>query len=145
MSKMRFSNRNLHFLLLFCYVAARETEKRKWKKAKQTCKIVFLKVVFQKWEKWKKWFYSKNCLTQFVSGREKKNAHLRVHCLGPKSSGPKTLKTRKHYKNRGFSRNCPKPKMALFLGKRCFLAWVKKCFLLIVVLKSCAFLKTLFL
>ena len=29
----------------------------------------------------KKWIFSKNCLTLFVSGREKKNAHFRAHYL----------------------------------------------------------------
>ena len=37
-------------------------------------KIGFFKVVIQKCEKAKKWIFSKNCLTLFVSRREKKRA-----------------------------------------------------------------------
>ena len=44
--------------------------------------------------KMEKWIFSKNCLTLFVSGREK-NAHVRAHYLlwpkiwgGPKQSKP---------------------------------------------------------
>ena len=65
----------------------------------------------------KKWIFSKNCLTLFVSGREKKNAHFRAHCLfWPKIVfGPKQCKPGKTIKNSGFSGNCPKPKMTPFL------------------------------
>ena len=72
---MRFSKRKLHFFF-FClfYVGEIETEKRKTKKmekAKKPYKNGFFKVVIQKCEKSKKWIFSKNCLTLFVSGREK--------------------------------------------------------------------------
>ena len=61
--------------------------------------------------------FFKNCLTLFVSGREK-NTHFRARYLfGKKNFWPKTVQTRKHYKNCGFSGNCPKPKMTLFLEK----------------------------
>ena len=65
--------------------------------------------------------FSKNCLTSFVSGREKKNA---ISCtrsvLAKTFSGTKTVKTRKNYKNSGFSGNCPKPKMTLFFERGVF-------------------------
>ena len=53
-----------------------ETEKRnkKWKRPNNPIKIGFFKVVIQKCEKSKKWILSTNCLTLFVSGREKKRA-----------------------------------------------------------------------
>ena len=78
---MRFLKRKLHFL--FFYVGKIETEKRKKKKmekAKKPIKIGFFKVVIQKCEKAKKWIFCKNCLTLFVSGREK-SAHFRAHYL----------------------------------------------------------------
>ena len=43
-------------------------------KDKKPYKNRFFKVVIQKCEKAKKWIFSKNCLTLFVSGREKKRA-----------------------------------------------------------------------
>ena len=80
---MRFSKRKLHFLFFLFYVRKIETEKRKkrkWKRPRNPIKIGFFKVVIQKCEKAKKWIFSKNCLTLFVSGREK-NAHFRAHYL----------------------------------------------------------------
>ena len=55
-------------------------------------------------------------------------------CFG-QSFGAKTVKTRKHYTNCGFSENCPKPKMTPFFEKW-FLGWVKK-----VVSTNCVFEK----
>ena len=107
---------------------------------------VFLKVVIQKCEKSKKWIFSKNWLTLFVSVREKKRAFsCTLSVLAKNFFGPKTVQTRKNYKNSGFSGNCPKPKMTPFFGKGCFLTWVKKWVLLTVFFKSCVFLKTQFL
>ena len=103
MSKMRFSKRKLHFLFFFFYVGKKETEKRKNKKMEKAKKPyknrVFLKVVIQKCEKAKKWIFSKNCLTLFVSGREK-NARFRAHYLfWPKIFfGPKQCKSGKTIK-----------------------------------------------
>ena len=78
MSKMRFSKRKLHFLFLsfLCWRNRnRKKEKQtKWKRPKNPIKIGFFGVVIQKCEKSKKWIFSKNCLTLFVSGREKKRA-----------------------------------------------------------------------
>ena len=54
---------------------------RKWKRPKNPIKIGYFKVVIQKCENQKKLIFSKNCLTLFVSGREKKNAQFRAHYL----------------------------------------------------------------
>ena len=68
-------------------------------KAQKPIKIVFLRWSSKNVKKAKKWIFSKNCLTLFVSGREKK-AHFRAHYLfwpknvfGPKQCKPgKTIK-----------------------------------------------------
>ena len=89
----------------------------------------------------KKWIFSKNCLTLFVSGRDK-NAHFRAHYLfWPKHFwAQNSVKTRKHYKNSGFNGNCHKPKMTpFFLKKVFFLTWVKK-----VGFTNCVFEKLCF-
>ena len=49
----------------------------------------------------------------------------------------KTVQSRKHYKNRGFSGNCKKAKMTSFFWKNLFLTWLKNWVLLTVFLKSC--------
>ena len=75
MSKMRFLKRRSQFLFLsFLCCCKRNRKKTKLKGQKNLC------VIIQKWEKWKKWILNKNCLTLFVSGREK-NAHFRAHYL----------------------------------------------------------------
>ena len=56
-----------------------EKQKTKWKNQNKPIKNVFLRWS-SKNEKMKKWIFSKNCLTLFVSGREK-NAHFRAHYL----------------------------------------------------------------
>ena len=149
---MRFSKRKLHFLF-FSFLCWRiETEKRKKKNkkgkiAKKTYKNrFFLKVVIQKCEKSKKWIFSKNCLTLFVSGRETKNAHFRCNYLfWPKFFfGPKQCKAESTIKIGVSAEIAKKAKMTPFFGKRCFLTWLKK-WVLLCFLKSCVFLKTLFL
>ena len=95
-------------------------------------------MVIQKYEKSKKGFF-KNCLTLFVSGREK-NAHFRAHYLFWPNFFTKTDRTTKHYKNRAFSGKCPKPKMTPFFWKRCFSIWSKNWVLLIVFCKAVFFL-----
>ena len=78
MSKMRFSKRKLHFLFFpfLCWKNRnRKKKKNKMEKAKKPYKDRF----FLRWssknvKKQKKWIFSKNCLTLFVSGREKKRA-----------------------------------------------------------------------
>ena len=141
MSKWGFRKENCIFRFFLFYVGKIETEKRKkkWIKAKKTYKNRFFKVVIQKCEKAKKWIFSKNCLTLFVSGREKKRAFSCALSVLANFFWTKTVQTRKNYKNSGFSGNCPKPKMTPFLWKRCFLTWVKKWVLLTVFLKSCVF------
>ena len=105
----------------------------KMEKAKKPYKNRFFKVVMQKCENQKNgFFFCKNCLTLFVSGRENKTC-IFVHTIW------------KGYKNSGFSGNCPKPKMTPFFWKKVFLTWVKKWVSLTVFLKGCALLKTLFL
>ena len=70
---------------IFCFVffmllQDKQKNTKKWKQAKNPLKIVFFKVVIQKWERWKRLIFSKKCLTRFVSGREKK-VHFRAHYL----------------------------------------------------------------
>ena len=146
---MRFSKRKLHFLFLSFYVAARETEnikKQHGKMAKTPAKIVFFKGGHPKMRKRKKRIFSKNCLALFVSGREKIRAFsCTLSVLAKMFFWTKTMKTRKIYKNSGFSEACPKPKMTFLFGKGVVLIWVKKWVLLTVFLKSCVLLKAIFL
>ena len=136
----------MHFLFLSflccCKRNRKHKKKTKWKKAPpKPTKIVFFKVVIQKWEKWKTCILSKNCLTLFVSGREK-NAHFRAHYLfWPKCFGPKQSKPGKTVK-KWFQRKLPKTKNDTFFEKGVFLTWVKNWVLLTVFLKSCVLLKT---
>ena len=88
---MRFSKRKLHFFC-FClfYVWERETEKGKkqWK-CKKGQKNLYKNSVFFRWSsknvknQRKRNFWGKNCLTLFVSGREKQT-RIFVHtiCFG---------------------------------------------------------------
>ena len=47
--------------------------------------------------------------------------HFRAHYpFWPKFFEPKTVHTKKHYKNSGFNGNCPKPKMTPFFLKLFF-------------------------
>ena len=81
--------------------------------------------------------FGKHCLTLFVSGREK-NAHFRAHYLFcPIFLGPKTVKTRKNYKNSRFSGH-------LFFGKKVFWGMGEKVFFTNCVFEKLCFLKTLF-
>ena len=79
---MRFSKRTLHFLFLslLCWRNRNRKKTNKMEKAPKPYKKRFFKVVIQKSEKSKKCIFSKNCLTLFVSGREKKT-HFRAHYL----------------------------------------------------------------
>ena len=83
--KWGFRKENCIFcFFLFC-VGKIETEKgnkEKMEKAKKPDKNkVFLRWASKNVKKPKKWIFSKNCLTRFASGREKKNAHFRAHYL----------------------------------------------------------------
>ena len=150
LSKMRFSKRKLHFLFFSFLCWKIQTEKRK-KTKRENSKKPYKNRFFLRWssknvKNQKKWIFSKNCLTLFVSGREKKRAFsCTLSVLAKIFFWTKTVQSRKHYKNRGFSGNCQKAKMTPFFSKRCFLTWLKKWVLLTVFLKSCVFLKTLFL
>ena len=87
----------------------------------------------------KDFFLQKLPDTICVRKGEKRAFSCTLSVLAKKCFWPKTVQTRKNYKNSGFSGNWPKPKMTPFFGKRCFLTWVKKWVLLTVFLKSCAF------
>ena len=71
----------------------------------------------------------------------RKNAHFRAHYLfWPMFFlDQNSVKQEKLYKNRGFSGNCPKPKMTPFLWKRCFFDMVEK-----VGFTNCVFEKLCF-
>ena len=87
-------------------------------------------MVIQKCEKSKKWIFSKNSLTLFW----------------PKCFfGPKQCKTGNTIKIGVSTEIAKKNKNDTFFWKRVFLTWLKKWVLLTVFLKSCVFLKTLFL
>ena len=78
------------FLSFLCW-RNRNRKKNKKAKGQKTYKNRVFKVVIQKCEKAKKWIFSKNCLTLFVSAREK-NAHFRAHYLcWPKFFWTKTV------------------------------------------------------
>ena len=117
------------------------------KPKKNPIKKGFFKVVIQKCEKSKKIdFFSKNCLTRFVSGREKKTAFsCTLSVLAKFFFGPKQCKAGNTIKLGVSAEIAKKSKNDTFFGKRCFLTWLKKWVLLTVFLKSCVFLKTLFL
>ena len=87
----------------------------------------------------KKWIFSKNWLTLFVSGREKRAFSCTLSVLAKKIFGPKTGQTRKNYKNSGFSGNCPKAKMTPFFLKKVFFDMGEK-----VGLANCVFEKLCF-
>ena len=96
-----FEKKIAFFVFSFFMLENRNRRKKKeeMEKAKNPIKIGFFKVVIQKCEKAQKMDFCKNCLTLFVSGREK-NAHFRAHYLfwphfifGPKQcKSGKTIK-----------------------------------------------------
>ena len=97
---MRFSKGKKDVLFFFFrfYAGKMETEKRKkrkWKRPKNPIKNRFFKVVIQNVKKQEKWIFSKNCLTLFVSGREKKRA---FSCTLSVLVGPKQCKSGKTIK-----------------------------------------------
>ena len=98
---MRFSKRKLHFLFFLFYVGEIETEKRKKEngKGQKTIKIVFLRWSSKNVKNQKIFFFCKNCLTLFVSGREKKRAFsCTLSVLAKKFFGPKQCKPGKTIK-----------------------------------------------
>ena len=123
-----------------------EKKKRKWKRAKNPIKRVFLRWSSKNVKNQKKWIFSKNWLTLFVSGMEKKRAFsCTLSVLAKIFFGPKQCKAGNTIKIGVSAEIAKKAKMTPFFGKRCFLTWLKKWVLLTVFLKSCVFLKALFL
>ena len=119
MSQMRSPKRKLHFFHFYVWRPKnRKKKKENGKGQKNPIKLVF-KVVIQKCED-QKGIFTKNCLTLFVSGREKKRIFVHTICFGQKFFWTKTVQSRKHYKNRAFSGNCKKAKMTPFWEKGVF-------------------------
>ena len=124
--KWGFRKENCIFCFFLFYVGDRETEKakkRKRGKAKKPYKNrVFLRWSSKNMKNQKKGFFCKNCLTLFVSGREKKNAHFRAHYLfWPKFFfGPKQCKAGKTIKIVVSADIGQNPKWHLFLEKAVF-------------------------
>ena len=110
------------FFFFLCWKNRNRKKKKKMEKAKKTYKNrVCLRWSSKNVKKQKKRIFCKNCLTLFVSGREKKRAFsCTLSVLAKNFFWTKTVQIRKNYKNSGFSGNCPKPKMTPFLWKRCF-------------------------
>ena len=88
-------------------------------------------------------FWQKLPDTICVRKGEKTRIFARTICFGQNFLGPKTVKTRKHFKNSGFRGKCPKPKMTPLFDKGFFDIGEKVGFTT-VFLKRCV-LKTLFL
>ena len=138
-----FEKKIAFFVFSFLCWRNRNKKKKKMKmvKTKNPIKIGFFKVVIQKCEKLKKWIFSKNCLTLFVSGREKKNAHLRAHYLfWPKFFfGPKQCKAGNTIKIGVSAEIVKKNKNDTFFWKRVFFDMVEK-----VGFTNCVFEKLCF-
>ena len=139
-----FEKKIAFFVFFLFYVGKIETEKRKkikWKRAKNPIKIgLFLRWSSKNVKNQKKWIFSKYWLTLCVSVREKKRAFsCTLSVLAKNFFWPKTVQTRKNYKNSGFSRNCPKPKMTPFFWKRVFFDMGEK-----VGFTNCVFQKLCF-
>ena len=81
-------------------------------------------------------FWQKLPDTICVRKGEKRVFSLQLSVLAKIVFWTKTVQSRKHYKNRGFSGICQKAKMTPFFGKGCFLTWLKKWVLLTVFLKA---------
>ena len=95
-----FEKKIAFFVFVFFYVGERETEKGK-KKKMEKAKKPYKNRVFLRWSsknvknQKKMDFFCKNCLTLFVSGREKKRAFsCTLSVLAKKFFGPKQWKPR---------------------------------------------------
>ena len=127
-SKRGFRKENCIFCFLsFClfYVGEIETEKRKknkqnGKRSQNPIKIVFFEVVIHRCEKSKNGFLAKLPDTICVRKGEKRAFSCTLSVLAKNLFWTKTVQIRKHYKNSGFGRNCPKPKMTPFSEKGVF-------------------------
>ena len=89
-------------------------------------------------------FLAKIAWHYFVRKGEKSVFSCTLSVLAKTFFGSKTVKTRKHYTNRGFSGNCPRPKMTLF-WKRCFWHGWKVSFTNCVFEKLCSSENTIFI
>ena len=116
---MRFSKRKIHFLFLSCLCCCKRNRKRE--KAKTNYKNSFFKC-HPKMRKYKHGSLAKIAWHYLCrEGRRKTRIFVHTICFGQKCFlGTKTVKTRKNYKNSGFSGNCPKPKMTPFFEKGVF-------------------------
>ena len=123
----------------------RKKRKKKMEKAQKPCKNSFFKVVIQKCEKSKKWIFSKNWLTLVCVGKGEKRAFsCTLSVMAKIFLCPKQCKPENTIKIGVSAEIGQNQKWHLFL-KKVFLTWLKNWILLTVFLKSCAFLKTLFL
>ena len=150
--KWCFRKEKSHFIILSILCFCKKNKKRKQlngRRPQKPIKLMFLRCSSKTEKNEKNGCFNKTCLTLFVSGREKKNAHFRAHYLfwsknlfwDHNSENQEKLIT-----NCGFSGNCPKPKMTPFFGKRCFLTWVKKwAFTNCVFEKLCSSENTIFI
>ena len=103
---MRFSKRNCIFFVFFMLETDKQKKgKQQIGKRQKNYKIVFFEGGHSKMENERNGFFvCKNCLTLFVSGREKKRVFLcTLSPLAKNIIWTKTVTTRKNYKNSGFS------------------------------------------
>ena len=128
-AKMRVFEKKLHFCFFLFYVGVIETEKRKkWKRQKKTIKIVFLRWSSKNVKTQKNGFFCKNCLTLFVSGREKKRAFsCTLSVLAKKFFGPKQCKPGNTIKI-VVSAQIAQNQNDTFFWTKVFLKWVKNGF-----------------
>ena len=116
--------KKIAFFVFPFYVGVIETEKRKkkikWKRQKKPYKISIFKVVIQKCENSKNMEFLQK-LPDTICVRKGEETRIFVHtiCFDQRIFWPKTVQTRKHYKNSGFSGNCPQ-KWHLFLENGVF-------------------------
>ena len=88
-----------------------KSKKTRWKKAKKI-KRVFFRRFHQKMRKMEKcWFVAKIAKHNSAWKGEKTAFSCTLSVSARNFLGPRQPKTRKYYKNRGFSGNCLKPKM----------------------------------
>ena len=119
--KMRFFEEKIAFSCFVFVMLLQEKQKKKkqnGKKPRTLSKYVF-KVVIHKWEFWRHGFLAKVAWHYLCQEGRKKRAFRAHYLFWPKSFGPKTVKTRKIYKTRGFSGMAQNQKWHLF-WKRCF-------------------------
>ena len=118
--KWGFRKENCIFVFVFD-VGDRETEKRKktkWKKARNPIKIVFLKVVIQKW---KMDIYQNLPDTSCVRKGEKTRMFMHTICFGPKYFlGPKQWKPGSSIRIGVSAEIVQNQKWNLFVGKGVF-------------------------